>query len=227
LGRLHRAINWLVLFLVFLAGCASPSPRYRSGAIATLERVRLAGANDLFSAEFQDLELTLKEGEMFHSRKQISEADRYYQLALGKGKILEQNIPLERQRRADAAQLEEELRRAAEIEREQRTIRAQTEAVEKHEVEESKPHVEKRKAVAEKQPVSKYTVKRGETLPQIAAQPEVYGDASLWPLIYRANRDQVRDPGVLWPGQVLRIPRNIERSEIIEARRFASGKTSR
>jgi nucleoid-associated protein YgaU len=64
----------------------------------------------------------------------------------------------------------------------------------------------------------------GETLPLIAAQPEVYGDATLWPLLYRANRDQIRDPRHLWPGQVLRIPRTFSREDLTEARRFAQDK---
>ena len=68
----------------------------------------------------------------------------------------------------------------------------------------------KAKASPKEAPVqlpSTYTVRRGETLPQIAGRTEIYNDATLWPLIYRANRDQIRDPKQLWPGQVLTIPR--------------------
>jgi nucleoid-associated protein YgaU len=64
-------------------------------------------------------------------------------------------------------------------------------------------------------------VTRGESLPFIASQPQVYGDRTLWPLIYRANRDQIRDPRHIWPGQVLRIPRNMGREDVAEARRYA------
>jgi nucleoid-associated protein YgaU len=69
-----------------------------------------------------------------------------------------------------------------------------------------------------------YTVRRGETLPQIAARSEIYNDASLWPLIYRANRDQIRNPTQLWPGQVLKIPRHFSRDEAIEAKRYSGKK---
>jgi nucleoid-associated protein YgaU len=68
---------------------------------------------------------------------------------------------------------------------------------------------------------------RGETLPQIAAQSDVYNDLTVWPLLYRANRDQIRDPGHIWPGQVLRIPRNLSREEIAEARRYSQDKPLR
>jgi len=69
-----------------------------------------------------------------------------------------------------------------------------------------------------------HTVKRGETLPSIAALSEVYNDSGLWPLLYRSNRDQIRDPGKISPGQVLRIPRNVSREEISEAVRFSRWK---
>jgi nucleoid-associated protein YgaU len=72
-----------------------------------------------------------------------------------------------------------------------------------------------------------HTVMHGETLPQIAAGPEVYSDQTLWPLLYRANRDQIRDPGHIRPGQVLRIPRIISREEIAEARRYGQEKPIR
>jgi len=49
-----------------------------------------------------------------------------------------------------------------------------------------------------------HVVQPGESLWQIAAAS--IGDASLWPAIYRANRDQIVDPHVLHPGQRLAIP---------------------
>jgi nucleoid-associated protein YgaU len=92
---------------------------------------------------------------------------------------------------------------------------------------ESRKKVERSRQEKEVQPVPRHTVKRGETLPQIAALQEVYGDSSLWPLIYKSNRDQISNPAVLWPGQVLRIPRNYDRNDINEARRFASDRSLR
>lgn len=48
------------------------------------------------------------------------------------------------------------------------------------------------------------TVQPGDTLSRIAA--EVYGDASLFPRIFEANRNQIADPDLIFPGQTLRIP---------------------
>lgn len=49
-----------------------------------------------------------------------------------------------------------------------------------------------------------YTVRRGQTLTMIS--DDVLGDPQLWPAIYRANRDQIKDPKVLHVGQKLEIP---------------------
>jgi hypothetical protein len=50
-----------------------------------------------------------------------------------------------------------------------------------------------------------YTVQRGDTLSGIAHW--FYGDSSEWLKIYAANRETIRDPDNLLPGQVLRVPR--------------------
>ena len=53
-----------------------------------------------------------------------------------------------------------------------------------------------------------WKVYKGECLWRIASYPEVYGDAVKWPLIYRANKDQIKDPDLIYPNQVLEIPRD-------------------
>ena len=49
-----------------------------------------------------------------------------------------------------------------------------------------------------------YEVKRGDTLSKIAK--EVYGDPSLYPKIFEANRDTLNNPDMIRVGQKLRIP---------------------
>jgi nucleoid-associated protein YgaU len=51
---------------------------------------------------------------------------------------------------------------------------------------------------------SLHTVRSGETLSAIA--DEWYGDAGRFRVIFDANRNQLSDPDVIVPGQVLRIP---------------------
>ena len=49
-----------------------------------------------------------------------------------------------------------------------------------------------------------YTVVKGDTLSKIAKQ--FYGNANRWKRIYEANTDQIKNPDLIKPGQVLVIP---------------------
>ncbi|HEU4698819.1 MAG TPA: LysM peptidoglycan-binding domain-containing protein [Gemmatimonadales bacterium] len=49
-----------------------------------------------------------------------------------------------------------------------------------------------------------YTVKAGDSLSKIAKHE--YGDAQKWHAIYDANRDQISNPDLIHPGQVLNLP---------------------
>lgn len=49
-----------------------------------------------------------------------------------------------------------------------------------------------------------YTVAKGDTLSKIAKH--FYGNANRWNDIFQANRDQLSNPDLIKPGQVLKIP---------------------
>jgi nucleoid-associated protein YgaU len=49
-----------------------------------------------------------------------------------------------------------------------------------------------------------YTVVQGDSLSKIAKR--IYGKASLWREIYEANKDHIKDPDLIFPGQLLRLP---------------------
>ncbi len=51
-----------------------------------------------------------------------------------------------------------------------------------------------------------YTVVRGDNLWNIAKKPEHYGNGFAWPKIYNANRDQIKNPDLIYPKQVFKIP---------------------
>jgi nucleoid-associated protein YgaU len=50
-----------------------------------------------------------------------------------------------------------------------------------------------------------YTVKSGDTLSKIAL--EAYGNAARYPVIFEANKPMLEHPDRIYPGQVLRIPK--------------------
>jgi nucleoid-associated protein YgaU len=49
-----------------------------------------------------------------------------------------------------------------------------------------------------------YVVVSGDSLSKIAKRE--YGDAQKWPKIYEANRNIIKNPDLIYPGQELRIP---------------------
>jgi LysM repeat protein len=49
-----------------------------------------------------------------------------------------------------------------------------------------------------------YTVKSGDSLSKIAKH--IYGDANKWHRIYEANKDKIKNPDLIHPGQEFTIP---------------------
>ena len=79
----------------------------------------------------------------------------------------------------------------------------------------------KKTATAKPKRLDKVQVRSGENLAAIAAREDVYGDALLWPLLYKANRDQIKDPKEIFVGQTLIIPRDKSRADTEAARQEA------
>jgi hypothetical protein len=55
-----------------------------------------------------------------------------------------------------------------------------------------------------------YAVVRGDCLWNIAKKPEHYGNGFAWPNIYKANRDKIKNPDLIFPKQMLTIPQLTE-----------------
>ncbi|MFH1006454.1 MAG: LysM peptidoglycan-binding domain-containing protein [Candidatus Latescibacterota bacterium] len=55
---------------------------------------------------------------------------------------------------------------------------------------------------------NQHLVVRGEWLSKIAGYSKVYGDVSKWHELYQANKDQIADPDMIYPAQVLDVPRD-------------------
>jgi len=66
---------------------------------------------------------------------------------------------------------------------------------------------------AAKRPTS-YMVVRGDTLWGISEMEKHYGDPFQWPLIYKANRSQIKDPDMIYPEQEFKILRDVSQEEV-------------
>ncbi|ABQ26382.1 Peptidoglycan-binding LysM [Geotalea uraniireducens Rf4] len=224
----------VILIVLLLSGCTTPAPMWRQEAQNVLDKARRDEGDKIFPAEFASIEELILKGEVLVKEEEIEDADKLFLLAWSKGSLLEKKLAAEKlrlkeeaQRRADAERLELERKRALEAEARRIALEKYEAAKAAQEAEArriAEKNAEKARQPKERQLPAYHTVKRGESLPFIASQPEVYNDRNLWPLLYRANRDQISDPKHIWPGQVLRIPRNLSREDIVEARRYAQEK---
>jgi len=225
--RTGRQALCILLLGAILAACSTSAPSWRSQVAPLVENLGTMEASALYPEEYRSLLETFEHGEaLYHVREDDKGADVYYQLAFQKAEILHSEV--QRAKKVIAAERQQRLAELAAKAEEERLMRAAAEA----EIRLRKQHAaiaaEAARAAQKKNrenspslPAS-YTVRRGETLPQISARTEIYNDSTLWPLIYRANRDQIRNPKQLWPGQVFVIPRNFSHDEALEARRYSN-----
>ncbi|GAB4290140.1 MAG: hypothetical protein Kow0096_03480 [Thiohalomonadaceae bacterium] len=64
---------------------------------------------------------------------------------------------------------------------------------------------------------SSYEVMRGDSLWRISGKSEIYGNPYQWPLIYKANRDKIKDADLIYPGQMLAIDRAASSADVAAA----------
>lgn len=60
----------------------------------------------------------------------------------------------------------------------------------------------------------RYTVVKGDTLWGIAGQSGIYGDNFQWPLVFKANRDQIQDPDIIEVNQDFSISKEFTPEEV-------------
>ena len=75
-------------------------------------------------------------------------------------------------------------------------------------------------AMAEPEPepeMTNYVVNRNDTLWDIAAKPEVYGNADMWPLLWKANKDKIKHPDDLAAGMSLVVDRSASEESVAAA----------
>ncbi|HET9870276.1 MAG TPA: LysM peptidoglycan-binding domain-containing protein [bacterium] len=74
----------------------------------------------------------------------------------------------------------------------------------------------------EANPPSKYIVVKGDTLWGISGMSLAYHDNFQWPLIFKENRDQIKDPDLIYPKQEFSINHDWSDADITKARNDAS-----
>lgn len=225
-GKGRQAVCILVMSAV-LAACSTAVPSWRSKAAPLIEDLGRREAPALFPQEYRSLLETFEHGDaLYHVREDDKGADLYYKLAFQKAEMLLAEVQQARKRLA--AEKQQRLAELAAKAQEEQLMLAAAEAEIRLRAQQLARSAEVtdtlRKKAKEPPPPTTYTVRRGETLPQISGRTEIYNDSTLWPLIYRANRDQISDPKRLWPGQVFVIPRNFSLAEAEEARRYSNKK---
>jgi hypothetical protein len=66
-----------------------------------------------------------------------------------------------------------------------------------------------------------YVVKPHDCLWVIAGKTSIYDDPFQWPLLYKANRDLIQDPDLIYPKQKLTVAKGLSEAQIERARRLA------
>ncbi|KAA0259515.1 DUF4398 domain-containing protein [Deferribacter autotrophicus] len=83
---------------------------------------------------------------------------------------------------------------------------------------------EMKKAMKQKEmaKIEKYTVVKGDCLWKISELK--YMNPFMWPLIYWTNKDMIKDPDLIYPGQVFKIRKDIANNEKDKAINFAKNR---
>jgi hypothetical protein len=63
----------------------------------------------------------------------------------------------------------------------------------------------------------KYLVKKGDSLWKISSKSSIYGDPFEWPLLFKANRDQITDPDIIDTNVELGVKKDFAEKEVKNA----------
>ncbi|APG23839.1 MAG: DUF4398 domain-containing protein [Syntrophotalea acetylenica] len=206
-----RLIIFLLALLFLTGGCVAPPLQELQSARSALEEALAAEAPVLAPNAYQAAQDALRDGEVLVQDKKYKLAREILPFAEAHAR----RAILQAQREQADRELQkiraQELMRTAQLPNE--PVREPTPQTRKAIIARPAAPPAAARPKARPAPPATYHVGGGETLWTIAAQPDIYGDPLLWPLIYQANRDQIRDPRQVYPGQSLTIPRKLSEDE--------------
>jgi len=228
---MFKRLLLIVVIFSLASGCAKPPDKSLGDTRDVVAQAYAAGAIQFAPGEYQLAKSALQAAELQVKNKEYKKASRTLELAQRYSREAlkltierkeqlaaeQQKIAAEKQRIELAKQ--RELKRQAALKKK----KAQKDRVKKRKPKKVTPVVAKKASsdVVKPKLVDSVEVLAGENLAMIAAREEVYQDALLWPLIYKANRDQIKDPGEIFSGQILMIPRDKTKEEVDAARQEA------
>lgn len=183
---------------------ASGAPRFAADLYQLASESLQLAETQVANAEYQAAEASLALAQTYSNQAMVLIVQRKLEVALE-----QQRVELEKQR-ITAEKEHAELLKKQQIEQARKPMPKKEPLAVPAKVEPAKPAL-----------VDQVEVFPAENLLMIAARPEVYNDGLLWPLIYKANRDQIKDPKEIFPGQKLLIPRDKGLDEMEAARREA------
>lgn len=212
-----------IVAMLALAGCGPRVSEHIEESRAALEAARAAGVPGRSPEAFQVAEENLRESERLLAvgdAESLIAADYRAAIAAASAKsgMTSARLATDLEKvQAEIQQAKQEAARTrAEVDRLQTQVRSAEEAARaaqgRAERAESQTAELKRQMPAPQPaasviPYVRYVVKQGDTLPKIAARPEIYGDAEKWPRLYEANRDIIGKDRKLKMGQVLVVPK--------------------
>lgn len=222
-GHKNRPLNSFLLSIILLvwlfAGCAAPPRDELGDAQKVVARAYSLGADHLATRHYQAAYDALKRGEKHlqseeyeKARAAFAVADHFARVAIKAAREEQDRLEKELKAREEA-----ESRRRLEAQRVSPPPEPRTQPAPEPSKPESKPAAEDQVEPAPDL-VHQYEVQGDENLWSIAARPEVYDDPLLWPILYRSNRDQIKDPRILYDGQTLDVPRDVADRDLDEAR---------
>jgi nucleoid-associated protein YgaU len=207
----------LLIIAVFASSCAKPPHLEMDAAEYMVNRAREKQASEFAPSEYEAAQTALADARKAMADVEYTAARESLEFALKHARravVLAEDVQAKQAAEAAAQAIEEDKTRQSQ----QKPQSAG--AVHKQQVT-SAPPKPAPKPQPKATPSTSYNVNEGETLWTISAQQEVYGDGLLWPLLYQANRDQIKDPRQIFPGQTLSIRRDMTEKELEDARQKA------
>ena len=211
---------------VSLVSCAKPPHQEMDAAEYMVKRAWEMQAMEFAPVEYQAAHKALNDARRSMGKADYEDARVSIEYALQHARraasLTEEGKARLKQQEAKKAILAEQARQAERIKAQNKKAETKQEKKQSAEKPAAKPAPEPEpKPKPRIELVNEYSVGEGETLWTISAQPQVYGEGLLWPLLYQANRDQIKDPRQIFPGQTLGIRRDMTSEEQEEARQRA------